>query len=165
MVGEAVFVDLGGGRQVISIFGFGPKGDGPPAFHQLAQKAFGLPVGEDEWKALAGRRDAAELPSRLIPTLVTFGDVNDPTTARVVRPEEFEREFGPGVRFRRATIEMVSPGTWPLTLFGIGGEPVTRGIEGKIPGLPDAKSWNEKLNRLPFDRNRLMVGSRALKRE
>jgi hypothetical protein len=47
-------------------------------------------------------------------------DLNDPSNARVVRPDEFEAVFGPGVRFKRVWIEMTD-------------EPVTRGIEKKFP--------------------------------
>lgn len=161
--GEAVFVDLGAGRHVIAILGLGPTGS-DHGIERLAARAFGRErplwfVDAPNWQG------SAELNPRDIPTLVTFSDLNDPATARVVAPDNFEAVFGPGVRFKRATIEMVSPGVWPLTLFGIGGEPVTRGIEGKLPGLRDPKTWNKRLKQLPFDRNRVSVGSRAFIRE
>ena len=35
-------------------------------------------------------------------TLVSFSDLNDPTTARVITPGEFEQAFGSDVPFMRA---------------------------------------------------------------
>ena len=45
----------------------------------------------DEYK-LKGK---GNLPSSYVPTFVTFSDLNDPKTARVVRPDQFEQVFGP----------------------------------------------------------------------
>jgi hypothetical protein len=56
-----------------------------------------------------------------------------------LQPDEFPMVFGPGVTFRMARIEMVPAGTWPFTALGwpraLAGEPVTRGIEEKLPWL------------------------------
>ena len=41
--------------------------------------------------------------------------------------------FGQDVKLKRATIEMVSTGVWPLTLIGLTGESVTKGIEKRLP--------------------------------
>lgn len=57
---------------------------------------------------------------KALPTLVTFTDLNDPMSVRVVDPDGFEQAFGPGVRFKRAFIEMTN-------------DQVTRGIEKKLP--------------------------------
>ena len=71
-------------------------------------------------------RDSAPLTCDLVPTLVTFTDLNNPTTARVVRPDEFPAAFGAGVRLRGARIEMTA-------------DPVTSGIEKKLTWLPHPK--------------------------
>lgn len=42
------------------------------------------------------------------PVLVRFANINDPTTAELVRPDDLGRVFGPGVRFDRATISVTS---------------------------------------------------------
>jgi hypothetical protein len=91
----------------------------------------------------------AELAIEQIPTLITFADIADPASAKVLfaggretirrvspdgRSESFHagepkalvdafaETFGPGFAFRRATIEMVPKNT-----------PVTWGIEKRLP--------------------------------
>ena len=117
--GEAVFVDLGHGKNVIGILGWGPSGLDQDKIYGLTRAALapGQRVAWNDEQKLKGRGD---LPPDYVPTLITFADLNDPKTARVVRPDEFEQVFGPGVHFRRASIETTSA-------------PVTRGIEKKLP--------------------------------
>lgn len=119
--GEAVFVDLGDGRNVIALLASGPQATFVDYPRYVVPRLFKL-SGDDrdlaKFPQLQGRRD---LEGQL-PTLVTFTDLNDPKTARVVEPEEFEQVFGSGVRFKRAWIEMTS-------------EPVTREIEQKLPRI------------------------------
>lgn len=155
LTGQAVFVDLGPTRDgkpqnLVALLTLGARGENPN-LHFLPGEAF-----EPLWKqrqASPGFRGAsselpklppgtkAELRGKLIPTLVTFEDMNDPKTARVVQPDGFTKVFGAGVTLQSATIEIVPAGTWPLTLLGVGGEPVTQGIERKLvwwsgPGRP-----------------------------
>ncbi len=66
------------------------------------------------WSGRWELRGAVELRPPLVPTLVSFADPLDPATVRVVRRWEFEEAFGPGVRFRRATLEAV-PASVPVT--------------------------------------------------
>lgn len=142
--GEAVFVDLGAGadgkpRNLIALLTLGLRGENPNlyflpgmAFEPLWKQARG--AGGALWevpKLPLGTR--AELRGDLIPTLMTFTNLDDPATARAVRPDNFSQTFGEGFALRSATIEMVSAGTWPLTLLGMTGEPVTTGIEKKLP--------------------------------
>jgi hypothetical protein len=120
--GDAVFVDLGGGRNVIALLASGPIANyiDNPVF--LVPMLFGLPGGDLDlvkYSGLQGRRD---LTAQLLPTFVTFSDLSEPKSARVVPSNEFERMFGLGVRFRGAWIEMTN-------------EPVTRGIETKLSWL------------------------------
>ncbi len=93
--------------------------------------------------AMTGR---VTLDGDLVPTLITFADLKDPKTARVVTLDGFEAAFGAGYRFRSASIEMVPVGWWPLNLIGITGTPITRGIETRLvwwnnPGRPTAIAW------------------------
>lgn len=80
---------------------------------------------------------SAELRGADIPTLVTFANLADPASAKVVEPTDagFASAFGPGHRLARVTLEMVPAGTWPWNRFGWSGTPVTRGIEGKVAFL------------------------------
>jgi hypothetical protein len=144
--GEAVFVELGNNRHVIAVLAFGPHA-GQDQIDQLAADAFGRnrAFWYKEAPSWTGR---AELTGDLIPTLVTFTDLNDPTTAQVVRPDAFESVFGPGVRFKRAWIEIT-------------GDPVTRGIEKKLPWLLHVERYrtdpsNPFTNMLPFGRTRFI---------
>jgi hypothetical protein len=72
-------------------------------------------------KRLSKLSGAAELRGSDVPTLVTFGDPTDPSTARVIRPDEFRNAFGTDVRFGGAFLEMTS-------------DPLTRGISHACPG-------------------------------
>ena len=67
--------------------------------------------------------------------LATFADPNDPDTMRTVLPDKLEAVFGSGVHFRGVTAEVVPNGYWPIDFGGPLGEPVTRGIEAKLPWL------------------------------
>ncbi len=144
--GDAVFVDLGQGKNVIALLGFGPNG----SEHKLERLA-SLAFGRDEpfWHLEAPNWVGSfDLNPSLIPTLVTFGDLADPTTARVVDITDaaFADAFGPGYRLERVTLTMVPVGIAPFRWVGLTGTPVTRGIEKKLPwwgqsGRPAAKAW------------------------
>src|SRR4029079_4805666 len=55
---------------------------------------------------LPGVRGKWSLAPNDLPTLVTFSNLADPATVRTVRPDQFEKVFGPCVIWRGATIEM-----------------------------------------------------------
>jgi hypothetical protein len=134
--GDAPFVDLGNGKNAIMLLDFE---------NYLAAKA----LGRDTVKFYANAPNwvglKAELKPPLIPTLVTFIDINEPASARVVYAtgtrnlapipgtgafktepavlvDRIAETFGPGYAFHSASIEMVPAST-----------PVTRGIEGRLP--------------------------------
>jgi hypothetical protein len=150
--GEAVFIDLGGGRNVIALLGFGPSGN-EDRIGRLAFDAFRRAGRPMDIPTLAKTQGSAPLTGDLIPTFVTFAGLNDPKTARVVRPDEFEQAFGAGVRFRSARIEMTSASA-------------TREIEKKIPVLMKKLRQEEEVSRIerlgdpfrvnygPFERGR-----------
>jgi hypothetical protein len=122
--GEAVFVDLGQGRNLVAVLGGGPTGSDDTTMRRLPAVAFGLQkrTWEEQQAALTGgalRGRRAEVPAHMLPTLVTFSDLNDPRSAQVVDPAALERVFGPGVRLERAWIEMTD-------------DRVTRGIEKRF---------------------------------
>ena len=74
----------------------------------------------------------------LIPVLVTFTDPAKPGTARVVPPDDAEAVLGKGYRLQGISAEVVPNGYWPLDFGGVLGEPVTRGIQAKLPWLSGA---------------------------
>jgi hypothetical protein len=134
--GEAVFVDLGQGRNVIELLTSGDNVDYPK---YLVAKHFNLSYSDENLAKFPKLDGRWELMGDELPTFLTFTDLNDPKTARVVRPDELETVFDPGVRFKRAFVEMVPAGTWPFNVLGwpraLAGEPVTRGIAKQIPEI------------------------------
>jgi hypothetical protein len=127
--GEAVFVDLGAGRNVVAVLAHGDNAERVDEVISFWVEAYGLFRWDQEvWTGRRELRGAVELRPPLIPTLVTFADPLDPKTVRVVQPHEFEEVFGPGFRFRRATLEVVSAGWWPASALGLSGVPVTQGV-------------------------------------
>jgi hypothetical protein len=80
----------------------------------------------------------APVAGELLPVLVTFSDLSDPATAHAVRPDDLEAALGRGFHLRGVSAEVVPNGLWPLDFGGPLGEPVTRGIETKLPWLSGA---------------------------
>jgi hypothetical protein len=74
----------------------------------------------------------------LIPILVTFTDLSDPATARTLPPDDLGAVLGKGFRLHGVSAEVVPNGFWPLDFGSQLGEPVTRGIEAKLPWLKSA---------------------------
>lgn len=102
--GEAIFIDLGNGKNVVVTLKFG-QGGSVDRLYSLAASA--LHREKAFWYREAPKwTEKAELQGELIPTLVTFSSSTDPASARVVRPDEFEVFFGPGYRFKGAWLEM-----------------------------------------------------------
>jgi hypothetical protein len=77
----------------------------------------------------------AQFSREKFPTLATFGDVSDPTSVRLLEPDEMGSVFGPGYRLARAEIEMVHAGLWPFNSYGITGSPLTREMERRLPTI------------------------------
>jgi len=115
--GEAVFVDLGEGRNVIALLAAGPLAADVNYPDYIVPNLFNVQF--ENWATLSDMRGTKEVPLSKLPTFVTFSDLGDPNTARVVSPHEFEKVFGPDVHLKRVTIEML-------------GEGVTRKIKEKI---------------------------------
>ena len=53
-------------------------------------------------------------------------------------PDDAEAVLGKGYRLQGITAEVVPNGFWPLDFGGVLGEPVTRGIQAKLPWLNGA---------------------------
>ena len=63
---------------------------------------------------------AQPLPAAALPLMLTFDDITDPATLRLVDPADLAASFGPGVRLVSATLAITK----------------ARVTEGIIPGLP-----------------------------
>ena len=84
----------------------------------------------DVMQARAAAQDAEvklDLPQWLYPMLVTFTDIDDPSSVQRVDPANLAASFGPGVTLKRITVEVTK-------------DPVTTGIEKRLgPGF--WKNW------------------------
>jgi hypothetical protein len=142
--GEAIFVDLGDGKSVITTLGFGAKGDDVDQIKVLALKAWGLQLSTPGWKTIRSRQGKAPLTTALIPTMVTFDDLSNPRSAKIVYAtavietsdgrsapvrtpqvvvDRLDEIFGAQTSFRGAYLEVTD-------------DPVTRGIDNKLRWLP-----------------------------
>jgi hypothetical protein len=138
--GDAVFVDLGGGKNLIALLAHIDNAvdlDGMNYLALRAYKAAGLNVSFNEMSRMTG---AVPVSGALIPILVTFGDLSEPGTARTASPHDLKAAFGSGFQLHRISAEVVPNGFWPLDIGGPLGEPVTRGIEAKLPWLKGGSS-------------------------
>jgi hypothetical protein len=142
-VGDAVFVDLGDGKNLVALLA---HLDGKLDFdgiNYLALRAYtvagGKRVSFNEMNRLTG---AVPVKGALIPVLVSFADPANPATARLVLPDDAAAVLGSGYRLGKITAEVVPNGFWPLDFGGPLGEPVTSGIASKLPWLngPDNPS-------------------------
>jgi hypothetical protein len=132
--GDAVWVDLGGGNNLVALLAhLDDKGLELDGMNYVALRAFnaaGRKTSFNEMNRLSG---TAPVTGALVPVLAAFTDVNDPATMRAVKPDDLEATYGKGFRLRSITAEAVPNGFWPLDFGGALGEPVTRGIEARLP--------------------------------
>jgi hypothetical protein len=133
-VGEAQVVDLGAGGKLFILPltpDFARRDSAAPmrviAFllhHQVWGEAGVTLEGERQLNSAIG---LTEVPSRMLPMIVRFRNIDDPASVETVDPGDLSRSFGPGYQLTRATIEMTS-------------DPVTHGaVEAALP------HWFEEL--------------------
>jgi len=137
---DALFVDLGGGRNLLALLAHRDGSLDLDGMNFLALRAYGEAAGKHvSFNAMSGMTGIVAVKGPLIPVLATFSDLADPATMRVVSPDDLEAVLGTGFRLRGVTAEVVPNGFWPIDFGGVLGEPVTRGIEARLPwwGKPD----------------------------
>ena len=137
-VGDAVYVDLGGGKNLVALLAHIDKNLELDGINYVALRAYlagGKRVSFNEMNRQTG---IVPVMGALIPVLATFADPANPGTARHVSPDESENALGKGYRLHGITAEAVPNGFWPLDFGGALGEPVTRGIQAKLPWLNGA---------------------------
>jgi hypothetical protein len=84
---------------------------------------------------------------------------------RAVAIDRFAEVFGQGYGLNTMSIDIVPEGIWPLNQLGLSfpefltGAPVTAEIRARLPGLEDQQHWNDVLNALPWNPDRLLAGS------
>jgi hypothetical protein len=153
--GEAIAVDLGGRGVLFALLNRDADVDYPihivfqqfPYVHDYVfedgTKKRLEHGGEATRKGLsyyANLRAKSNLPQSQLPSLVRFRDLNNPKSVELVDPTDLVKSFGAGITLKSATIEMVDQGYWPLNQMSITGEPITRGIENRLPWLLELNS-------------------------
>ncbi len=122
--GEATVVEVAEGRYLFALLD-GAQSLAPKVFldkksrREGGVKLFG--------PMLQTTRKQITVPHSHYPTLVTFSDINDPTSVQKVDPDNLAATFGPGVSLKRLTLEITD-------------EPVTEGkIESVLEWLDDPR--------------------------
>jgi hypothetical protein len=141
--GEALYLDLGSGkRPLIALLTsrLHPKygkelrwtfDAGPSA--KLLAPLYGVALQGDRLdyaSQIARMRGARQIAPSDLPDLVTFVDVNDPKSVVEIDPNDLKATLGPGIAWHEITLEITD-------------EPITIGIEMKLPWLP--KYFDENL--------------------
>jgi hypothetical protein len=105
----------------------------------VALRAYGASSGQRvTFSEMSRMRGIVPVTGALIPVLAAFADPTDPSTMRTVPPENLTSVLGNGFRLHGVTAEVVPNGLWPVDFGGLLGEPVTRGIEARLPWLKRA---------------------------
>jgi hypothetical protein len=96
--GEAIFIDMGAGRNLVMLLGWGPTGEETDGIFGLKRAALAKdsPMKWEDEDKLSGE---GLLPPKYIPTLATFDDPNNAFSGRVIDRRDLAREFGEGFSF------------------------------------------------------------------
>jgi hypothetical protein len=135
--GDALFIDLGGGKNLVALLAHLDNRmldlDG---VNYVALRAYGAAGGQRvAFNEMSRMKGVVPVKGELIPVLATFSDPANPSTMRAVPSDDLAASFGSGFGLRGVSVEAVPNGFWPIDFGGPLGEPVTRGIEVKLPWL------------------------------
>ena len=136
--GDAVFVDLGGGKNLVVLLAHPDKSLELDEINYVALRAYKAAGQNVSFNQMSRMTGTVPVKGEVIPVLVSFADPADPATARVVPSDGIEAVLGQGIRLRGMSAEVVPNGVWPLDFGGPLGDPVTRGIEARLPWLKGA---------------------------
>lgn len=139
MSGDAIFVDLGGGRNLVALLAHLDRTLDPDGINYVALRAYPAATGRRvNFNDMSKQTGVVPVKGALVPVLVAFADPANPGSAKVVAPDDAEVVLGKGFRLRGITAEVVPNGFWPFDFGGALGEPVTRTIANKLPWLNEA---------------------------
>jgi hypothetical protein len=134
--GDAVFVDLGGGKNLVALLAHTDHTLDLDGINYVALRAYGAAGGKRlTFNDMNRLTEIVPVKDAVIPVLVTFTDPKNPGSTRLVAPDDVEAALGRGFRLHAITAEVVPNGVWPLDFGGPLGEPVSRGTEAKLPWL------------------------------
>jgi hypothetical protein len=139
-VGDAIYVDLGGSKNLVALLAHIDNGKiDLDAINYVALRAYIAASGKRiPFSVMNSLSGIVPVRGELVPVLATFADPAKPDSARSVAPDDAEAVLGKGYRLRGITAEVVPNGFWPIDFGGALGEPVTRGISGRLPWLKGA---------------------------
>ena len=133
-MGDAVLVDLGGGKNLLALLAhIDNKSVDLDGVNYVALRAYNAAGRKVSFNDMSRMTGPVPVQGVLIPVLVTFADPGDPASARAVPPDGVEAALGKGFHLHGISAEVMPNGFWPLDFGGPFGEPVTRGIEAKLP--------------------------------
>jgi hypothetical protein len=139
--GEAVYIDLGGGKNLVALLAHLDNKVDLDAINYVALRAYTAAGGKRvNFNDMSKQSGVVPVKGALVPVLVAFADPANPGSARVVSPDDAQAVLGKGFRLRGITAEVVPNGFWPIDFGGALGEPVTRGIAAHLPWLNPADS-------------------------
>lgn len=133
--GDAVFVDLGGGKNLVALLAHFDKTLELDKINYVALRAYKAAGRNVSFNQMSQMTGVVPVTGEVIPVLVSFSDPADPATARLVPPDDIEGALGKGIRLRGISAEVVPNGVWPLDFGGPLGDPVTRAIAARLPWL------------------------------
>jgi hypothetical protein len=132
--GDAVAVDLPGAQTLFALL---TSGDGDVDYGGDTMASLFKQLDRDEIQLWPDPpKTSAPIITNPVPMLVTFRDINDPTSVVRVEPAGMAAIFGPGVTLKRITVEVTD-------------EPVTTGIEARLGWLGDPNRKRFPPNRKP----------------
>ena len=135
-LGDAAFVDLGQGKNLVALLAHLDNKLVLDDMNYVALRAYGEAAGKRvPFSDMSRQTGTVPVKGALIPVLISFADLAAPGTARLVAADNAEAVLGKGSRIQGISAEVVPNGYWPLDFGGALGEPVTRGIEAKLPWL------------------------------
>ena len=102
--GEAVVVNLGDGRYLFALLKGYNEFAGRLAFFPLPQKPLNKEEDAAVYDQLEALRATTKLPRELTPLLVTFADIDDPTSVARVDPDDLAASFGPDYALSSITL-------------------------------------------------------------
>jgi hypothetical protein len=128
VLGEATVVEVAPGQYLFALLGNGQL------FPDAARDRF-RGMSRKEWLyEIPKQTEGVSLLPNHMPMLVTFADVADPTSVKLVDPTNLAATFGPGVALTGALLEITD-------------EPITEGQVGAVLGwLCDYQSENRRLD-------------------
>ncbi len=139
--GDAVVVDLGGGKSLVALLAHLDGKLDLAGINYVALRAYNAAKGQRvNFNDMSKQTGAVPVEGALVPILLASSDPANPGSMKLVSPDDAQAALGNGFRLRGMTAEVVPNGFWPLDFGGVLGEPVTRGIAGKLLWLGESNA-------------------------